>query len=274
MTQLAHRDSSPERSFTSTAGYNGPVLADVTCPTGVVYVTVDRSAEVAAVRVLTQDGPDSPAGKAVRETTIRQNAEHLVVVVPDVPQGVGGFGNVSFTSFGGGATFINGARYDGPVSVVDGRVISGGGAVNMTNGVEVHITVPAGSGVRYRSENGSLYTYGPVAAIEAQTNNGSVKAEQVGRLKARASNGSVKAGTVTEWLDAETDNGSVKAEDYAGSACRVRASNGSVALTVARGASGRIEARAGNGSVKLYGVRGRTDLDVDVTAGNGTVRKH
>lgn len=143
----------------------------------------------------------------------------------------------------------------------------------MTTGVEVHITVPAGSGVRYRSENGSLHTYGPVAAIEAQTNNGSVKAEQVGRLKAHASNGSVKAGTVTEWLDAEADNGSVKVEDYAGSACRVRASNGSVALTVAAAASGRIEARAGNGSVKLYGVRHRSDLDLDATAGNGTVRK-
>ncbi|MFF8387833.1 hypothetical protein ACF053_29910 [Streptomyces kanasensis] len=273
MTQLAHRDSTPERSFTSTGGYAGPVLADVTCPTGVVYVTADRSAEVAAVRILTQDGPDSPAAEAVRGATITQDAERLVVVVPDVPHGAGGFGNASFTSFGGGSTYVNGVRFDGPVSVVNGRVIIGGGAVNMTNGVEVHITVPAGSGVRYRSENGSLHTYGPVAAMEARTTNGSVRAEQVGRLKARASNGSVKAGTVTEWLDAESDNGSVKVEDYAGSACRVRAGNGSVALTVARGASGRIEARAGNGSVKLYGVRGRTDLDVDATAGNGTVRK-
>ena len=274
MTQLAHRDNNPERSFASTDGYTGPVLADVTCPTGVVYVTVDPAAEVAAVRVLTQDGPDSAAAKAVREATITQTAERLVVVVPDVPGAAGGFGGVSFSSFGGGTSIINGVRYDGPVSVVNGRVVSGGGAVNMTNGVEVHVTLPTGSGVRYRSENGSLHTYGPVAAIEAQTSNGSVKAEQVGRLKARTSNGSVKAGTVTEWVDAETDNGSVKVEDYAGSACRVRTSNGSVALTVARGASGRIEARTGNGSVKLFGVRGRSDLDVDATAGNGTVRKH
>lgn len=44
MTQLAHRDSNPERSFTSTDGYAGPVLADVTCPTGVVHVTAAAAA--------------------------------------------------------------------------------------------------------------------------------------------------------------------------------------------------------------------------------------
>ncbi|MCT9093888.1 hypothetical protein N4G70_34285 [Streptomyces sp. ASQP_92] len=269
MNQIATRDGFPQRTFTAEDDYTGPVLADVTCPTGTVYATVDPAATVATVRVLTHDAPDSAAAKAVRNTRISQSAERLVVVVPDVPAAAQQFGGMNFV---GGVTVINGVRYNGNVSVVNGRVI-GGTAQHVSTGVEVHITLPAGSGIRSRSENGSLRASGVVAAIEAEATNGSITAECVGRIKAEAGNGSVKVGRVTEWIDAEASNGSVKVEEYAGSACRVRAGNGSVNFTVAPAASGRIDVKAGNGSVKLYGVRGRTDLDVNASAGNGTVKK-
>lgn len=35
-----------------------------------------------------------------------------------------------------------------------------------------------------------------------------------------------------------------------------------------------ITATTGNGTVRLHGVRNRTDLHVTATAGNGTVRKY
>ncbi|MFF4709497.1 hypothetical protein [Streptomyces sp. NPDC001297] len=270
MNQLATRDGFPERTFTAEDGYTGPVLADVTCPTGTVYAHVDPAATVATVRVLTREDRDSAAAEAVRNTRISQSAERLVVVVPDVPAAAQQFNGMSF---GGGMTVINGVRYTGNVTVVNGNVIGGGTAQHISTGVEVHITLPAGSGIRSRSENGTLRASGVVAAIEAEATNGSITAECVGRIKAEAGNGSVKVGRVTEWIDAEASNGSVKVEEYAGSACRVRAGNGSVNLTVARAASGRIDVKAGNGSVKLYGVRGRTDLDVNASAGNGTVKK-
>lgn len=274
MTELAKRDNTPTRTFTSEDGYTGPVLADIACPDGTVYVTVDPAAELATVRVLTQEGTDTPAARAVRETRITQTAERLVVKVPPVEGGGARFGNVTMSSFGGGRTVINGVTYTGNVTVVNGQVIGGGGNSVMQTGVEVYITLPAKSGVRYRSENGSLHTIGTVAAIDAEAGNGSIKVATVGRLKAEAENGSVKVDRVTEWIDAEASNGSVRVEDYAGSACKVRAGNGSVNVSVSPSATGRLDIRAGNGSIRLYGVRGRTDLDVNARAGNGTVHKN
>ncbi|MGW5336204.1 DUF4097 family beta strand repeat-containing protein [Streptomyces bauhiniae] len=269
MNEITTRDNSPERTFTAEDSYAGPVLADVTCPTGTVYAHVDPAATVATVRVLTREDRDSAAAKAVRNTRISQTAERLVVVVPDMPAAAQQFGGMNFI---GGATVINGVRYTGNVTVVNGRVI-GGNAQHVSTGVEVYITLPAGSGIRSRSENGTLRASGVVAAIDAEATNGSITAETVGRLKAEAGNGSVKVGRVTEFIDAEASNGSVKVDQYAGAACRVRAGNGSVNLAVAPEARGRIEVRAGNGSVKLYGVRHRSDLDVSAKAGNGTVNK-
>lgn len=272
MTELAHRDDTPARTFTSTDGYTGPVLADVTCPDGTVYVTVDQGAEAATVRVLTHDGPDTRAAQAVRDTLITQTAERLVVVVPKSAPTGQPFGGLN-VSFGGGRTVINGVTYSGNVTVVNGQVVGGVGGGIVQTGIEVHVTLPAGSGTRYRSENGSLHTTGVLCAVDAEASNGSVKIDTVGRLKVEAGNGSVSAGRVTEWIDAEANNGSVKVDDYAGSACRIRAGNGTVTLTASRSASGRLDVRAGNGSIRLYGVRGRTDLDVNATAGNGTVYK-
>lgn len=272
MNQIATRDSSPQRTFTAEDGYTGPVLADVTCPTGTVYATVDPAATVARVQVLTRDDRDSPAADVVRNARISQTAERLVVVVPDVEPTAQHFNGSHMTFNSGGMTVINGVRYSGNVTMVNGEVI-GGGAQHVSTGVEVHITLPAGSGIRSRTENGSLRASGVAAAIEAEATNGSVTAECVGRIKAEAGNGSVKVGRVMEWIDAEASNGSVKVEEYAGSACRVRAGNGSVKFTAAPAASGRIDVKAGNGSVKLYGVRGRPDLDVNASAGNGTVKK-
>lgn len=260
-----------EKRHTSTNEHTGPVLAHITCPTGNVYVTVDPAASVAAARVLTRDDANSPAADAVRNTQITQTSERLVVVVPDTPPTTQNFGLTGMT-FNGGMTVINGVQYSGNVSIINGRVI-GGTAQHISTGIEVHLVLPAGSGVHSRTEAGSLQTYGPVAAIDAKATNGGIKAETVGRLKAEAGNGSIKAGRVTEWIDAEASNGSINVDQYAGSACRVRAGNGSVTLTATPAASGRLDVKAGNGSVRLYGVRDRRDLDVRADAGNGTVKK-
>lgn len=270
MNEITTRDMTPEQTFTAAA--TGPVLAEVTCPDGSVYVTVDPAVTVASVRVLTEDGPDSPAAEAARNTRIRQDAERLIVIVPKVKQTGANFGGNTFQSFGGGGTtYINGVRYTGNVTMVNGQVIGGG--ANITRGVEVHVTLPAKSGVQYSGQNGSLHTYGTVAAIRAESSNGSIKAETVGRIEAEAGNGSIKVGTVTEWIDADASNGSVKVDNHTGNAARVRAGNGSVNFTVGAAATGRIDIKAGNGTVKLYGVRGRSDLDVRATAGNGSVKK-
>lgn len=265
-TDITKHDSNPERTFTPDDGYTGPVLADLTCPDGVIHVTVDPNATVATVRVRT-DGPTGPAATAVKDTRIHQSAERLTVVVPPLPPTTGHVnGGVRISGNNFSTVTVNGVTFHGGIG--RGTTIVGG-----TTGVEVLVTLPAGSGVKSRSENGSLHVYGVLAALEAEASNGSIHAETVGRIKAEADNGSVKVGTVTEWIDAESSNGSVKVDHYVGSAARVRAGNGSITMTVAPAATGQITAKAGNGSVKLYGVRSRSDLDIRASAGNGTVKK-
>lgn len=63
------------------ATHSGPLLADVTCPDGLVTVTVtvDPAVTSSRVRVFTEDVTDSPAADAVRGARIRQDAERLVV---------------------------------------------------------------------------------------------------------------------------------------------------------------------------------------------------
>lgn len=274
MSEIAHRKSeiqqpenNTDKKFTSGDGYTGPVLAEVTCPNGTVYCTVDPSAPIAQVRVFTQDGSDSPAAKAVRGSKISQKSDRLVIVIPSFPASSG-----TNMLFGGDQTIINGVRYSGNVTVVNGRVM-GGEAPSVTRGVEVHVTLPPGSAIQYSGENGSLLSYGVIAAIRGEASNGSITAEVVGRIEAEASNGSIKAGVVTEWINADASNGSVKVEDYRGSAAKIRAGNGSVKFTVAPSASGCIDVKANNGSVKLFGVQNRSDLDIRAAAGNGVVKK-
>ncbi|MFF4385585.1 hypothetical protein ACFY0G_02145 [Streptomyces sp. NPDC001552] len=267
MTEIAH---AADRQFTADEGHNGPMLADVTCPTGSVHVTVDPAATVATVRVFTRDAATSKAADAVRGTRITQNGVFVTVDVPRVPGG--GSGGGTTVSFGGGQTIINGVSYSGNVTVVNGQIRGGNSVQQVSTGVEVQITLPASSAVRYRGEQGSLRTVGRLSAVEAN-GGGSVHVDTAGRLKASVLNGSVTAGRITEWIDADATNGSVKVEQYAGEACRIRAANGSVNLTAAPAASGRLDIEAGNGSIRVYGVQGRTDLDVHAVAGNGTVRK-
>ncbi|WKK24128.1 hypothetical protein QZH56_36750 [Streptomyces olivoreticuli] len=266
-TQLTKQDSNPEHVFTSTDGYNGPVLADITCPDGIVHVTVDPAATVARVQVRTDD-PTGPAADAVTNTRIHQTAEHLTVVVPPVAP--------TMQQFNHGGAFIGGNSYSSiTVNGITFNSVGGRGTsvVRGMTGVEVLVTLPAGSGVKSTSENGSIHVYGVLAALEAGASNGSIHAETVGRVKAEAANGSIRIGTVTEWIDADSSNGSVKVDNHVGHAARVRSGNGSVAITVGAAATGQIDARTGNGSVRLYGVRGRSDLDVKASAGNGTVQK-
>lgn len=264
-TELTKQDNNPERVFTGTDGYTGPVLADITCPDGAVHITVDPAATVARVQVRTDD-PTGPAADAVKNTRIHQTAERLTIVVPPVAPTTQRFNGVHISGNSYSSVTVNGVTFNSS----GGR---GTTIVNGTTGVEVLVTLPAESGVKSTSENGSLHVYGVLAALEAEASNGSIKADTVGRIKAEAANGSVKIGTVTEWIDADSSNGSVKVDNYAGHAARIRSGNGSVVMTVAAAASGQIEARTGNGSVKLYGVRGRTDLDVRASAGNGSVKK-
>ncbi|WP_329169408.1 hypothetical protein OG709_35745 (plasmid) [Streptomyces sp. NBC_01267] len=203
-TELTKQDNSPEHVFTGAGSYTGPVLADITCPDGTVHVTVDPAATVARVQVRTDD-PTGPVAKAVKNTRIHQTAERLTIVVPPIPP--------TTQQFNHGGVFVSGNSYS--TMQINGVTFSGQGTTVIgSTGVEVLVTLPARSGVKYISENGSIHTYGVLAALKAEATNGSVKAETVGRIEAEADNGSVKLYGVRNRSDldvrASAGNGTVK----------------------------------------------------------------
>ncbi|MGW2826364.1 DUF4097 family beta strand repeat-containing protein [Streptomyces sp. NPDC001443] len=250
-----------------------PYLADITCPDGVVTVTVDPAATVASATVRTKD-TSGPSAYAARKATIRLNGDVLTVVVPKTEATV-----VNNMRVRGGTVYQN-VSYVGPGTTLTGVTIDGNG--NMTiggisggghNPVEVDVILPPGSGVKMDSYNAPLTVRGALAALDFKTQNGNLNAGVLGRVKVRGYNGNNVIDAVQEWADLETYNGDNEIDSYSGGEAKLVTYNGDIRLTVSRTANGRVEARTYNGDIRLRGVSGRSDLAVSTKTRNGDVRK-
>ncbi len=254
----------------------GPVLASVNCPMGIVRVTVDPAATVARAEVRTDD-TTGPAVNAVAKSRISQDGNRLTIVVPEVEGAGGGITQTVITR--GGRTTVTqtiGTVYGSVtgVTMVNGRIVTGGGNGVVSSGIEVLVTLPAGSGVQMSSTNADLEVTGLLAALDLNTRNGSLRAGVIGRVKVRGHNGDSEIDSVQEWADIETHNGNTYIGSYGGGAARVITHNGNVDLAAAPAASGQIEARAHNGNIRLRGVSHRPELNVVTRTHNGHVSKH
>lgn len=259
-----------------------PVLADVRCPNGVITVTVDPAATKATATV-TSDDTTGPAADAVRDSTIALVGDQLTVTVPDVP---GGGGITQTVTTRGGrttvyqnvGTIITGESITGLTIDANGNMTVGSiSSARMSSGpspVKVHVTLPAGSGLRVKSTNASLTVTGPLAALDVATHNGDVRAGVVARVKVRSHNGNTRLDAVQDWADIESHNGTTTIATYSGNEARLVTHNGNIALTAARAATGRIEARTHNGNIALRGVTGRAGLDVVTRTHHGHVSKN
>ncbi|MCX4598318.1 DUF4097 family beta strand repeat-containing protein [Streptomyces sp. NBC_01549] len=250
-----------------------PYLADITCPDGVVTVTVDPAATVASATVRTKD-TSGPSADAARNASISLNGDVLTVVVPKVKATV-----INNTHVRGGTVYQN-VSYVGPGTTGTGVTIDGNG--NMTiggisggghNPVEVDVILPPGSGVQMDSYNAPLTVRGALAALDFKTQNGNLNAGVLGRVKVRGYNGDNVIDAVQEWADLETYNGNNEIDSYSGGEAKLVTYNGDIRLTASRTANGRIEARTYNGDIRLRGVSGRSDLAVSTKTRNGDVRK-
>ncbi|CAM5695057.1 hypothetical protein [Streptomyces mordarskii] len=255
----------------------GPALAAVTCPMGSVQVTVDPAATIARAVVRTDD-TTSPAAEAVRDSRVTQDGNRLTITVPELQGASGGITQTVITR--GGRTqvtqVIGGTVYGSVTAMTitkDGRVITGGSTATVSSGIEVLITLPAGSGVQMRSYNADLTVTGVLAALDLDTHNGSLTAGVIGRVQVRGHNGDNDLQSVTEWADIETHNGSTYIGSYSGGTARLITHNGNVDLAASPAATGRIEARAHNGNIRLRGVSNRPDLDVVTNTRNGHISK-
>lgn len=253
-----------------------PYLADVTCPSGIVKVTVDPRATIPSATVRTDD-KTGPAADAVRDSTVSLSGDRLTVNVPGI-DGANGLTQVISTGHGGTRVYqsvgtvygsVTGVTIDARGNVTIGGV-SGGSA---SSPIEVLVTLPAGSGVKVDSRNAHLEVDGPLAALRMDTHNGHVRAGVVGRAKIDGHNGDYTFEAVQTSVDIDSHNGNTTIGSYSGSDARVITHNGNVHLSVTPRATGRIEARSHNGSIHLRGTHGRGDLDVRTSTHNGSVTK-
>ncbi|MBC9730977.1 DUF4097 family beta strand repeat-containing protein [Streptomyces sp. TRM68367] len=252
-----------------------PYLADVTCPSGTVKVTVDPTVTVPSARVRTDD-KTGPSADAVRRSTVSLDGDRLTVRVPEI-EGVGGVTQIINTGRGtriyqsAGVVYgsVTGVTIDGNGNMTIGGV-SGGVA---SSPIEVLVTLPAGSGVKVDSHNAHLEVDGPLAALRMDTHNGHVRAGVVGRARIDGHNGNYTFEAIQESVDIDSHNGHTTIGSYHGSDARVTTHNGTLNLAATPHATGPIVARTHNGSITLRGVRGRQDLDVRTSTHNGSVHK-
>ncbi|MFJ7242662.1 DUF4097 family beta strand repeat-containing protein [Streptomyces olivaceus] len=252
-----------------------PYLADITCPSGTVKVTVDPRAPLPTATVRTDD-KTGPAADAVRRSTVSLNGDRLTVTVPET----GGTGGVTqiINSRGRTTVFQSAGVVYGNIT---GMTIDGNG--NMTVGgfsggiasspIEVLVTLPAASGVTVKSHNAHLEVDGPLAALRMDTHNGHVRAGVVGRAKIDGHNGNYAFEAIQDSVDIDSHNGHTTIGSYSGSNARVTTHNGTLNLAATPRATGPITARTHNGQITLRGVRGRQDLDVRTSTHNGSVHK-
>lgn len=251
-----------EQTFTAPAGrYTGPVFATITAPTADVRVKVDRTARVASVTISTTAPADSPAAEAVRAATITQDGQELTVDVPEFQAVTVAAGPV-IRGAGTSVTFASGHG-----SVYVGGVLQT--TTGTTAGVEVLVTLPAGSTVYADTVSGSVRVLGPAALVYAQTASGDVNVAEAARMTAFTLSGDVRGGVITERFEAETASGHVRVTDHEGRSCRIRTQSGDVAVE-AHEARGLLAVSTASGDVTLRGAR---HLDVEVRSLSGTVRR-
>ncbi|TGZ12371.1 hypothetical protein DV517_74660 [Streptomyces sp. S816] len=251
-----------------------PYLADITCPSGIVKVTVDLTATVPSVTVRTDD-KTGPSADAVHDSTVFLDGDRLTIRVPDIESATGVTQTV--TSQGGRTTvYQNVGTVHG--SVTGARIVNGDMYIGDFNGsissspIEVLVTLPAGSGVKATTHNAHLKVTGPLAALHMDTRNGHLTAGVVGRVKVNGRNGDYTFDAIQESVDIDSHNGHTTISSYSGHDARAITHNGTLDIAATPRATGRIEARSHNGSITLRGTRGRQDLDVRTRTHNGSVR--
>jgi hypothetical protein len=129
---------------------------------------------------------------------------------------------------------------------------------------DISVEVPTGSELRGRS--GSLYTEGPLAAVDMTLAAGDTRVESATRLAIKVSAGSVTVGRAEGTAEITAGAGSVRVDDVSGEAS-IKAANGSISVgtvtgTLAiQGAHGDIAVTRSRGNVTAKSAHAGIRLD-------------
>lgn len=132
---------------------------------------------------------------------------------------------------------------------------------------ELDVTLPAGTEVVVRTENGDVVASGVAGDVSLRTSNGKVEASDIaGPLSARSSNGAVTVVNSGSDVEASTSNGEISVEGVDGTVTS-DTSNGRITIDTV---TGDASASTSNGSVEISGVAG----NVYGKTSNGRITVH
>jgi DUF4097 and DUF4098 domain-containing protein YvlB len=230
-------------------------------------VRISSQVKTPVVRVIPLNDSEE-SHRIVREADIQQQGDEIHVTMPP---GAGGGSMV----ISGGSVSINGAWYQGPVSVVNGVIrshgVTGG---ELGSGARVQAIIPAGSVADLHSVSGDIRVEGDLSSFRGRTVSGNISATGVHqKLFARSTSGNVEVGTVSGEADITTVSGSVEIDSYGGKEITVQTVSGGIRIGASGGASGSMDVQTVSGGVRLQGVTLNRALDIRHHTVSGSIRK-
>jgi hypothetical protein len=154
--------------------------------------------------------------------------------------------------------------------------------------VDVTVTCPPGSDLRFESDSADLQTTGALANVTAATGSGDLTlGDATGRVRLKAGSGAVSVGQVDGQLQVTTGSGDIRFGELAGRTTTKTGSGnvevgvlhsdletktGSGHLTVRRAASGSVRANGASGSISV-GIEEGTAAWLDLSTLSGRVRQ-
>ncbi|MFO7253703.1 MAG: DUF4097 family beta strand repeat-containing protein [Actinomycetes bacterium] len=242
----------PPTTRTLTAPITGPVVLDLTMPSGLINVTV-TGIDRAEITLATGAPAGSPAAQAVDAAAMSINTRVMTVHVPTPDDDEAGTCTVtSVIVISGGTVRISGAAADDAVT----------GAIG--SGVYAEVRLPPGSALRVDTESGEVVTAGELEWIDFASDSGDLEAEACGKLTASTTSGDVSAevadrvmvrtvsGDVwlgrTEAAVVSSTSGDLDIDDFGGSAQLTTVSGD---ITVAATESGHLIASSVSGDITV-----------------------
>jgi hypothetical protein len=230
---------------------------------GHTEVVVDQSLTAAEITVTTSDDTGEAADAVTGARLHWDQRGALVAHVQGQDNGGGGTTVVTRSSRGGVSVvqsvgnvygsitgMVIGGNSYGDMTIVNGKVISGGNTTVVQGPAPIHIRarVPEGSSVIARTQSADLRATGPLAAVAATTQSGSVVVDAADSIHAKTMSGSVGIGRANTVM-ANTMSGSVQVDSLVQSG-DLSTMSGSVRAHVT-GTGVRLEASSMSGSVAI-----------------------
>ncbi|MEU7254382.1 DUF4097 family beta strand repeat-containing protein [Streptomyces rimosus] len=238
-----------ERVFVSQS--TGPIALGLDLPIGSVEVQVSDSVTIARVILRTAD-TSGPAAEAIASARSHQDGQSLAIEVPDLFQNVmvqSGNGRTITQNFGTVYGSVTG------MTIINGRIVSGGNTLTAVAPIEARIILPAGSLFALVSTSADATVHGALDQAEFRSTSGNLRADTVRQLRATTVSGDVRVQQLTEQITARTVSGDIAVGCYSGRDADLDTTSGDVYVTATDAACGPVRANTVSGDVRVSGGR-------------------